>query len=657
MNVDAYSPSLSGVGAEGQWASKLGLTKLEDELGLRRLGDEGLYDGCSLGCPDQWLNDGTCDAPCNVEACSYDDRDCFRNAGECWTEADGSDYRGKVSVTSSGRQCQAWSAQSPNHHTMSTINYPDAGLGGHSFCRNPDGSSAPWCFTMDFPNVRREECSVGPRATACDPQHPSHAMPGGGAAPLARPVAGAPLELLLGQFADGELAELELRHYRVAIPADLPGIKVVLIPIKGDSDLFVSFSTPSPSRQSATWWRESIGVKQFSLARASPYFCASTAAATGLPTPLPPSTPCTLYLTVSGFEDGDYKLAAYPYNATENPQASSSASSSPAALAGGWSCSAGCDEQTLGNTVCDVPCNTSSCLWDQGDCGYYGDLEMDAICATGCPLAWTADGYCDEACFNAACDWDHGDCTAASHGCSDGCLPDWIDDDECDELCNNDECGWDGSDCDHGADECYTQADGSDYRGSIAITTGGLACQPWSHQSPHAHVHVHTAFPHAGLGGHNNCRNPGGVRPSPWCYTTSVAVEWQACTVPPPRPSCALKASSDPQRYRTLCPIDCAPLLANGACDLRCNISSCAYDEGDCGIGIDMATLIADQGYELVTPTSMYALAAAGVLVGLLVGLGVLRCVLNRLKRDELSRRGYSAEEMKGVDNYDPDDA
>ena len=52
-----------------------------------------------------------------------------------------------------------------------------------------------------------------------------------------------------------------------------------------------------------------------------------------------------------------------------------------------------------------------------------------------------------------------------------------------------------------------------------------------------------------------------------------------------------------------------------------------------------MATLIADQGYELVTPTSMYALAAAGVLVGLLVGLGVLRCVLTRLKREELSRR------------------
>ena len=100
------------------------------------------YDGCSLGCPDEWVGDDVCDEACNNEACSYDAADCFREAGECYTLGDGADYRGKVAVTTGGRQCQAWSAQVPNHHTMSTNNFPDAGLGGHNYCRNPDVCAA-----------------------------------------------------------------------------------------------------------------------------------------------------------------------------------------------------------------------------------------------------------------------------------------------------------------------------------------------------------------------------------------------------------------------------------------------------------------------------------------------------------------------------------
>eukprot|EP00965_Chrysotila_dentata_P230193 6197629-Pleurochrysis_carterae.AAC.1 len=121
-------------------------------------------------------------------------------------------------------------------------------------------------------------------------------------------------------------------------------------------------------------------------------------------------------------------------------------------------CSPGCDEMRLGNTVCDIACNTTECVWDQGDCGYYGEYELEDLCSAGCPLSWLGDGFCDEACYNLACSWDQDDCISAGAGCADACLPSFIDDRECDEACNNEACGFDGTDCDADADECYEQA-------------------------------------------------------------------------------------------------------------------------------------------------------------------------------------------------------
>ena len=53
---------------------------------------------------------------------------------------------------------------------------------------------------------------------------------------------------------------------------------MVLVPINGDSDLFLSFDHPKPTRADATWVEESIGVKQFTLPKSNPHYCAATAA-------------------------------------------------------------------------------------------------------------------------------------------------------------------------------------------------------------------------------------------------------------------------------------------------------------------------------------------------------------------------------------------
>jgi hypothetical protein len=95
-----------------------------------------------------------------VAACGFDGDDCFHAATNCFGESDGSDYRGSVNKTKSGKECQSWDAQFPQQHTRTHLNYPDGGLGGHNHCRNPDSEAAAWCYTTDI-ETRFEECEIG----------------------------------------------------------------------------------------------------------------------------------------------------------------------------------------------------------------------------------------------------------------------------------------------------------------------------------------------------------------------------------------------------------------------------------------------------------------------------------------------------------------
>ena len=80
----------------------------------------------------------------------------------------GAEYRGQIAITNGGRTCQSWAAQSPHGHSATAEHYPNAGLGDHNFCRNPDGQPAPWCYTTD-PNKRWAYCSI-PSCEVCPQQ-------------------------------------------------------------------------------------------------------------------------------------------------------------------------------------------------------------------------------------------------------------------------------------------------------------------------------------------------------------------------------------------------------------------------------------------------------------------------------------------------------
>nr|XP_033782287.1 hepatocyte growth factor-like protein isoform X2 [Geotrypetes seraphini] len=70
----------------------------------------------------------------------------------------GEDYRGLVDHTESGRECQRWDLQTPHKHLFRPEKYPDKSL-DDNYCRNPDSSERPWCYTTD-PNINREYCHI-----------------------------------------------------------------------------------------------------------------------------------------------------------------------------------------------------------------------------------------------------------------------------------------------------------------------------------------------------------------------------------------------------------------------------------------------------------------------------------------------------------------
>nr|XP_048276730.1 plasminogen isoform X1 [Myodes glareolus] len=70
----------------------------------------------------------------------------------------GENYRGTVSVTVSGKTCQRWSEQTPHKHNRTPENFPCKNL-EENYCRNPDGETAPWCYTTDS-DTRWEHCNI-----------------------------------------------------------------------------------------------------------------------------------------------------------------------------------------------------------------------------------------------------------------------------------------------------------------------------------------------------------------------------------------------------------------------------------------------------------------------------------------------------------------
>ena len=88
----------------------------------------------------------------------------FEEDVPCKSTTLGTEYRGVVAWTNTGKTCQRWDSQSPHVHNMNNPDlFPDATLAdAENYCRNPNNEGeGPWCYTMDLksPSIW-EYCSV-----------------------------------------------------------------------------------------------------------------------------------------------------------------------------------------------------------------------------------------------------------------------------------------------------------------------------------------------------------------------------------------------------------------------------------------------------------------------------------------------------------------
>ena len=122
------------------------------------------------------------------EACDLNRCD----GADCKTDVQGADYRGTRAVTEGGYTCQAWSSQAPHAHPYTADDHPNAGLGDHNYCRNPDGSqSRPWCYTTD-PDREYQLCDMFLCPSPSAPPPPSPPTPPAPPVPPSPPAVPAP---------------------------------------------------------------------------------------------------------------------------------------------------------------------------------------------------------------------------------------------------------------------------------------------------------------------------------------------------------------------------------------------------------------------------------------------------------------------------------
>nr|XP_055041438.1 apolipoprotein(a)-like isoform X2 [Misgurnus anguillicaudatus] len=358
---------------------------------------------------------------CSIPQCRTD-LPTFVPEHRCAT-GDGRSYRGIISVTESGKTCQKWASQSPHVHDQTPENYPCKGL-KWNYCRNPDGSERPWCYTTD-PKTRWEYCNV----SRCEDQP--------------RPAAEDCMQCN-GEDYRGKISTTESGYTCQRWDSQTPQKHDYVLSIIHQKHLDENYCR-NPDGSPRPWCYTTDPFIRWE-------FCSIPRCSTESPT-IVPELICTT---------GDGSSYRGNISTTKTGKTCQKwASQTP---------------HKHDRTSKNYPCKGL----DENYCRN-PDNERAPWCYTTDPQT----------------EW---------------------------EYCNVPNCG------DKTRPEDCIHCTGEDYRGKISTTESGHTCQRWDSQTPHNHVYVPEILPEKNLE-ENFCRNPDG-QPRPWCYTTNPSKRWEFCTIP-----------------------------------------------------------------------------------------------------------------------------
>ncbi|KAG8439330.1 hypothetical protein GDO86_005525 [Hymenochirus boettgeri] len=106
----------------------------------------------------------------------------IRQQEYCFT-GNGTGYRGTGNVTISETPCLHWDSEIILHEMSMYGGHKEKihGLGSHSYCRNPDGDTQPWCFVLKEQRLSWEHCFIPrctqPAVSTATPKHFESASP------------------------------------------------------------------------------------------------------------------------------------------------------------------------------------------------------------------------------------------------------------------------------------------------------------------------------------------------------------------------------------------------------------------------------------------------------------------------------------------------
>ncbi|XP_077999987.1 apolipoprotein(a)-like [Glandiceps talaboti] len=469
------------------------------------LGDHN-YCRNPSGDPETWCY--TTDTAKRWEYCDVEE---FRCESECYNQANAADYRGVVSYTETGKECQKWTSQSPQSHSYTPAAYPTSGLGDHNYCRNPSDDPKTWCYTTD-PGVRWQYCSISAVGTACP-----------------KTIEGVDLSCF---------KYLQATDYRGTLSVTSTGKKCQRWTVQTPNahgytpDKFPNTGLGAhnycrnPGNDETAWCYTTEGVRweycdvEGFRCMTECYHKANGADYRGTVSVTESGHTCQKWSSQSP-QTHSYTIAAYPagglgdHNYCRNPGGDSRTWCYTTTEGVRWEyCNVG-----PAVDVCDM-----SCFTDLKATDYKGTLS---VTNTGKECQqWTVQtpnthSYTPEKFPNGGlgahnyCRNPGNDETAWCFTTTEGVRWEYCDVEKF--RCQT---------------ECYHKANGADYRGTVSLTESGNTCQKWSSQSPQTHSYTIEEYPAGGLGDHNYCRNPGGDSRT-WCYTTTEGVRWEYCNVGP----------------------------------------------------------------------------------------------------------------------------